>query len=137
MDTLEWEDVLAIEAAKNLFDTYVTAWNPRNAHLSTFGLQHSTTNDPGSLASPSIFASNYSVDYEEPVNCVQRHTRCSESIGLHKKGKFVQFQYGFPYDLQSTSSLLIDANGHKTYNPARNYSPLNITQPNHAFNMEG
>ena len=85
MDTLEWEDVLAVEAAKHFFDTYVIAWNPRKRHFSTFGLHHSTTNDPCSLASPSIFASNYSVDYEELVNFVQRHTRCLESTCLRKK----------------------------------------------------
>ena len=111
------------------FDTYVTAWNPRDFHLSTSGLHHSTTNDPCSLASPSIFASNYSVDYEELVNCVQRHTRCSESTCLRKKGTSLQCRYGFPYDLQATSSLFIDANGHKTYNHARNNSLLNIHNP--------
>ena len=76
MDTLEWEDVLAVEVENLFFDTYVTAWNPRNSHLSTSGLHHSTTNDPCSLASASIFASNYSVDYEELVNCVQKNTIC-------------------------------------------------------------
>ena len=76
MDTLDWEDVVAVEVTKHFNDTYVTAWNPRNSLLSTFGLHHSTTNDPYSLASPSIFASNYSVDYEELVNCVQRYTIC-------------------------------------------------------------
>ena len=77
MDTLDWEDVVAVEVAKHFNDTYVTAWNPRNAHLSTFGLHHSTTNDPCILASPSIFASNYSIDYEELVNFVHRNTKCS------------------------------------------------------------
>ena len=74
---------------------------------------HSTTNDPCSLASPSIFASNYSVDYEEHVNFVQRHTKCSESTCLRKKGTSVQCLYDFPYDLQATSSLFIDPNGCK------------------------
>ena len=136
MDTLEWEDVLAVEAAKILFDTYVTAWNPRNFHLSTSGLHHSTKNDPCSLASPSIFASNYSVDYEELVNCVQRNTRCSESTCLCKKGTFVQCRYGFPYDLQATSSLFIDPNGCKRYNPTRNDSFINIHNPT-MLSMEG
>ena len=76
MDTLDWEDVVAVEATKHFFDTYVTAWNPSNDHFPTFGLHHSTTNYPCSIASPSIFASNYLVDYEELVNYVQRHTRC-------------------------------------------------------------
>ena len=77
MDTLDWEDIVAVEAAKIFFDTYVTIWNHCDTHLSTYGLHHSTENDPCSLASPFIFASNYSVDYEELVNFVQRHTRCS------------------------------------------------------------
>ena len=64
MDTLDWEDDVAVEAAKNNLDTYVTAWNPHDSHLSISGLHHSTTNDPCSLASPSIFASNYSINYE-------------------------------------------------------------------------
>ena len=70
MDTLDWEDDVVVEAAKIFFDTYVTAWNPHNSQLSTSGSHHSTTNDPCSLASPSIFASNYSADYEELVNFV-------------------------------------------------------------------
>ena len=110
------------------FDTYVTVWNPRNSHLSTYGLHHYTTNDPCSLAPPSIFASNYSVDYEKLVNFVQRHIRCPESTCFHKKGTYVQCLYDFPYDLQATS-LFIDPNGSKTYNPARNDSLLNIHNP--------
>ena len=35
----------------------------------------------------------------------------------------------FPYDLQAASSLFSDANGCKTYNPARNDSLLNIHNP--------
>ena len=111
------------------FDTYVTAWNPHNSHLSIFWLHHSTTNDPCSLASPSIFSSNYSVEYEELVNFVQRHTICSESTCLCKKVTSVQCRYGFLYDLQVTSPLFIDPNGCKTYNLARNDSLLNIYNP--------
>ena len=37
--------------------------------------------------------------------------------------------YGFPYELQATYSLFIDANGRKTYNPARNDSLINIHNP--------
>ena len=33
MDTLDWKDVPALEAAKHDFDTYVTAYNPRANHL--------------------------------------------------------------------------------------------------------
>ena len=96
------------------------------SHHSTSESHHSTTNDPCSLASPSIFASNYSADYEELVNFVQRHTKCSESTCLRKKGTSLQCHYGFPYELQATSSLFIDPNGQKTYNPARNDLLLNI-----------
>ena len=77
MGTLDWEDSVVVEAAKIVFDTYVTAWNPRDTHLSTYVLHHSTANDPCSLASQSIFASNYSADYKELVNFVQKHTKCS------------------------------------------------------------
>ena len=95
MDTLDWEDIVVVEAAIFLFNTYVTTWNPRDTHLSTSGLHHSTTNDPCSLQSRSIFSSNYSVDYEELVNFVQRHTKCSESTCLRKKGTSVKCRYGF------------------------------------------
>ena len=64
MDTLDWEDILTVEVAKMFFDTYVTTWNPRDTHLLTSRLHHSTTNDPWILASPSIFSSNYSLNYE-------------------------------------------------------------------------
>ena len=46
-----------------------------------------------------------------------------------KKGTSVNCCYGFPYELQVASSLFIDANGCKTYNPARNESLLNIHNP--------
>ena len=98
-------------------------------HLSTSGLHHSTETNPCTLASPSIFASKYSVDYEELVNFVQRHTRCSKSTFLRKKGTSFQCCYGFLYDLEATSSLYIDPDGRKTYNPARNDSLLNIHNP--------
>ena len=111
MDTLDWEDDVAVEAVKKKIDTHVIAWNPHNSQLSTFESHHSTTNDPCNLASPSIFASNYSADYEELVNLVQRHTKCSESTCLRKKGTSLQCHYGFPYELQATSSLFIDQNG--------------------------
>ena len=111
MDMLDWEDDAAVEAAKFFFDIHVTTWNPRNSQLSTSESHHSTTNDPCSLASPSIFASNYSADYEELVNFVQRHTKCSESTCLRKKGTYLQCRYGFPYELQATSSLFLDKNG--------------------------
>ena len=77
----------------------------------------------------SKYASKYSADYEELVNFVQRHTKCLESTFLRKKGTSVQCRYGFPYELQAASSLFIDANGCKTYNPARNDSLLNIHNP--------
>ena len=104
----------------------MTAWNPRNSQLSTSGSLYSATNEPCILASPSIFSSNYSTDYEELVNFVQRHTRCSESTCLRKKGTYVQCRYGFSYEVQATSLLFIDPNGRKTYNPARNDPLLNI-----------
>ena len=129
MDTLDSEDILAVEVAKHFFDTYVTAWDPCDTQLSTSRLHQFTANDPCILTSPSIFASNYSTNYEELVNFVQRHTRCLESTCLRKKGIFVRCRYGFPYGIQATSSLFIDPNGHKTYNPARNDSLLNIHNP--------
>ena len=76
METLDLEDIVVVEAA-NFFLTHVTAWNPCDTHLSTSRLHHSIENDPYSLPSPSVFSSNYPVDYEELVNFVQRHTRCS------------------------------------------------------------
>ena len=99
---------MQLKLKKNFFDTYVTAWNPHDTHLSTSGLHHSTETDPCSLASPSIFASNYSVDYEELVNCVQRHTRCLESTFLHKKGHMFNVTMVFPmtYKIRLLCSLM-------------------------------
>ena len=58
----------------------MTAWNPRNSQLSTSDSHLCTTKYQCSVASPSIFASNYLADSEELVNFVQRHTNFSKSI---------------------------------------------------------
>ena len=121
--------MLQLKLQINLLTHMWQSWNPRNSQLSTSDSHHSTTKYQCSVASPLIFASNYSANYEELVNFVQRHTKCSESTCLHKKGTSLQCRYGFPYELQATSSLFIDPNGRKTYNPTRNYFLLNIHNP--------
>ena len=50
-------------------------------------------------------------------------------LAFIKKGMSLKCRYGFPFDLQATSSLFIDANVRKTYNPSRNDSILNIHNP--------
>ena len=65
--------------------THVIAWNPHDSHLSTSGLHHSTTNDPCSLALASIFASKYSVDYEELVNLFKDTPDVKNQLSFAKK----------------------------------------------------
>ena len=85
MDILYWEDIIAVEVANFFLDTYVTAWNPCDTQFSTYGLHHYTTNDPCNLASPSIFASNYSADYEELVNFVQSTPNVQSQLSFARK----------------------------------------------------
>ena len=126
MDTLDWEDAPVVAVAKTYFDNFLTTWNPHPLHLRTLAFHRASQQDPCTLESSSILEANHIDEYEALVKSVQRHTKCSESSCLRKKGSSLVCRYGFPFDLHATSSMFIDGNGKKTYIPARNDELLNI-----------
>ena len=129
MDSLDWNDPLAVNSAKTYFDSFLTAWNPRPAHLRVPAFHRASHQDPCTLPASSICEENHANDYETLVNSVQRHTKCNEFSCLRKKGSNLVCRYGFPFDLQETSSMFIDSSGQKKYSPARNDPLLNVHNP--------
>ena len=63
MDTLDWEDDVAVEAANFFFDTHMTAWNPRNSHLSTSESHHSYSRVKSNFGDRAICQSSSSIVY--------------------------------------------------------------------------
>jgi hypothetical protein len=126
METLNWEDPNQIYDAKSFFDNYVTAWNPRENHDTHMAIHQSIQDDPCLLDTEEIFSSNPLEDYEQLLNRVQRHTKCTEKTCLHRKGATLECRYKFPWKVQMESSLYIDELGQKTYHPTRNDERLNI-----------
>ena len=129
MDSLDWNDPLAVNSAKTYFKSFLTAWNPRPMHLRVSAFHRASYQDPCTLAASSIREGNQNDNYETLVNSVQRHTKCSESSCLRKKGTTLVCCYGFPFELQETSSMFIDNSGQKKYILARNDELLNVHNP--------
>ena len=74
MDTLDWDNLEAVEKAKQFFEKYVSAMNPRSK-VDIRNFQHrAPTEDPCLLNTTEISSTDPLVDYEELVNHVQRHT---------------------------------------------------------------
>ncbi|XP_057837722.2 uncharacterized protein LOC131047921 [Cryptomeria japonica] len=85
MDNLDWSNYDVVQSAKSFFDRYVTTWNPcnqvsRDNRLHTTSLFHPCMADTNQI----LFANPLS-DYEELVNVVQRHTKCSTHTCLKKE----------------------------------------------------
>ncbi|XP_059070535.1 uncharacterized protein LOC131860176 [Cryptomeria japonica] len=69
-------------------------------------------------------------DYEELVNVVQRHTKCSAHTWLKKKGcSTLHCCYKAPWPEQDFSTLIVDAANNPSYEPTRNDNRLNIHSP--------
>ena len=75
MDSLDWNDPLAVNSAKTYFDSFLTAWNPHPAHLRVSAFHRASHQDPCTLEASSICEGNHNDDYETLVNSVQRHTK--------------------------------------------------------------
>ena len=129
MENLNWEDAKAVDIARQFFDKYISAWNPRAPSNSNQPNAWTNPEDPCLLSTPQIFRTNPFSDYEQLVNCVERHTKCSESTCLRKTGSSLQCRYKAPWELHPKSALFIDSNGQKTYTPARNDDRLNSHNP--------
>ena len=68
----------------------------------------SLNDDPWLLNTDHIFSCNPHNDYEELLNRVQRHTKCSVDSCLRKKGTILTCRYNAPWDLSEESRLFID-----------------------------
>lgn len=49
------------------------------------------------------------VDFEQLLNTVQRHTKCSQYTFLRRKGHQLQSRYKAPWNTQPSSTLVIDS----------------------------
>lgn len=87
MDKIEWENKTKVEQARKFFDRYVSAWNPRPASHRNNPVYHPQHDDPCLLNTTQILAIDPSHDYEEIINCFQRHRKWREGTCLHKNGK--------------------------------------------------
>jgi len=65
------------------------------------------------------------MDYEELLNCVERHITCNEKSCLRKKGRKFLCRYKAPWKLCNKSKLYVDENGENKYEPRRNDDRLN------------
>ena len=64
MDTLDWTNASAVRAAKDFFDAYITAWNPRPIQNRAVGINYSSLQDPCLLQTHEILTGNQLQDYE-------------------------------------------------------------------------
>ena len=130
-ELLTWKDLIGqmiviLQHAKRFFDNYVTAWNPCEIHRHNIMVPRSLNDDPYLLNTDQIFSCNPHNDYEELLNCVQRHTKCSVDSYLCKNGTIRACWYNAPWDLSKESRLFIDDQGRKKYDPTRNDDRLNV-----------
>ncbi|KAH9305362.1 hypothetical protein KI387_009766 [Taxus chinensis] len=123
---MDWEDTTVIEATKQYFDKFVSAWNPRPACNRLDFVRRSLLDDPCLLDTTKILSSSPNSDLEELLNRVQRHTKCSEQTCLRRKQSQLQCRYNAPWPTQPTSSLHIESDGKIKYLPSRNDERLNI-----------
>ncbi|XP_057850600.2 uncharacterized protein LOC131061102 [Cryptomeria japonica] len=130
MDKIDWSNHEAVQSAKSFFDRYVTAWNPRNQIGQSNRLHTASLFDPCMANTNQILSTDPLSDYEELVNVVQRHTKCSAHTCLKKKGSTLHCRYKAPWPEQDFSTLIVDTANNPSYEPARNDSRLNIHNPN-------
>lgn len=130
MDNLNWNDQVTMDRARSFFDEHISAWNPRPLEQCGPYVHISTENDPCILPSPLIFASSRLQDYDNLLNCVQRHTKCHLSSYLRQEGSTLVFHYGVPQDLNPSSSLIIDDSGQNKCVLAHNDDRLDVHNSN-------
>ena len=129
MSTLDWKDENAIASAKQFFDLHISTWNSRHSEHINHTIGCSNLDDPCLLATTDIFITDPLKDYEELLNRIQRHTKCTESTCLRNKVSIFECCYKAPWELQASSSLFIDHRGQNTYKPSRNDDRLNSHTP--------
>ena len=117
MDTLNWDDPVQVRFAKEYFDRSVHAFNPRNQHQININVRRDNDDHPCLKDTNQIFQSDPNIDYEELLNCVERHITCNAKSCLRKKGGKMVCRYKAPWELCQTSKLYVDENGEKRYEP--------------------
>ena len=68
-------------------------------------------------------------DYNELINYVEHHSKCSVFTCLHKKGLANECRYKVPWTLQLTSILELDDNGNPKFVAIQNDDHLNLHNP--------
>ena len=61
-------ETIRVDAARQYFDNYVKAWNPRDAHHRNISIHRPPEEDPFLLDTSEIFNTNPLDDYEQLVN---------------------------------------------------------------------
>ncbi|XP_057859850.2 uncharacterized protein LOC131068635 [Cryptomeria japonica] len=69
------------------------------------------------------------MDYKALVNTLQRHTKCTKSTCLRKKGHSLQCRCKASWPEQEKSTLALDSDTNPCYTTARNDDCLNIHNP--------
>ena len=128
METLNWDNIEEIDRAKQFFDQYISSWNPRLSTISSQSISQTNVEDPCLLSTSDILRKNPFNDYVQLINCIERHTKCTENTCLIKGSSF-ECRYKEPWELHPHSSLVIDSNGQNTYTHARNDDRLNTHNP--------
>lgn len=129
MSKLDWNNILSVQNAINYFDTYVSGWNYEPNSLQQHKSSSTTIHDPCLLDTQKILQTEPISDYNELINFVERHTKCTPQTCLRKVGPDVECRYKAPWSLQEISTLEIDANGQPKHTPARNDDRLNLHSP--------
>ena len=137
MENLNWEDTEAVDIARQFFDKYISAWNPRAPSTSNQPNAWTNPEDPCLLSTPQIFKTNPFSDYEQLVNCVEHHTKCLESTCLRKNGSSLQCRYKAPWELHPKLALFIDSNGQR-HTPllTKMIDSIAITLPSYLFGVQ-
>ncbi|XP_059064420.1 uncharacterized protein LOC131856594 [Cryptomeria japonica] len=128
IDNLDSSNHESIQSVKNLFDQYITTWNPRT-EVDHLNKQYIPAISNPCLSNTGVISrSEPCTDYTELVNVVQCHMKCLEYTCL-KKNSTLKCRYKAHWPEQHDSSLTLDHNNNPSYKPARNDSRLNVHNP--------
>lgn len=85
-------------------------------------IPRSINDDPCLLNTHQFFSYNVEEDYENLVNHVHRHMKCSVDSCLRNKGLILCYQCEAPWEVHANSSLYIDGKGEKNVDLLRTMS---------------
>jgi len=123
---LDWNNIQTVQNAINYFDRYESGWNHQPNSQQEQTSSSTTVHYPCLLYTQNILQSKPFVDYNELVNYVEHHTKCTLQTCLRKVGHDVECCYKAPWNLQQTFTLEIDENGQPKHTHACNDNILNL-----------